>query len=123
MTMEKTLGIDTCAGPRWREFHLTISYYMVSFGEKESLIWDSLFYYVKEILVKGLFYEQRGFMIFMLPLTLKFLSQVNELKIFYDLYSPQSTLWLYRFHFPHNSLLLCREHVYSLAFHLNMESG
>lgn len=91
MTKEKILGIDTCAGPHWREFHLTISYYMVSFGEKESLIWDSLFYYVKEILVKGLFHEQRGFTMFILPLTLKFLSQVNELKIFYDLYSSQPT--------------------------------
>lgn len=59
MTKEKILGIDMCAGPHWREFHLTISYYMVSFGERESMIWDSLFYYVKEILVKGLFHDQK----------------------------------------------------------------
>lgn len=38
MTKEKILGIDMCAGPHWREFHLTISYYMVSFGERESMI-------------------------------------------------------------------------------------
>ena len=48
-------GKDTrnwlCAGPHRREFPVTISYYMVSFRQKASLIWDSLFYCVREILV------------------------------------------------------------------------
>lgn len=37
---------------------------MVSFKERKRLIWDSLFYWVKEILVKGLLHEQGYYFLF-----------------------------------------------------------
>lgn len=34
-----------------------------------------------------------------------------------------NTLWVFRFHFPHSSLVLCGVKVYNLAWHLTVESG
>lgn len=92
MTMEKTLRTDMVHSSASEEVLLNcISSDMVSSGERESLIWDS----VQEILVKRLFHEQRWFkvLIFILPVILKFLSQPKNLKVSNDLSSPPSILY------------------------------
>lgn len=50
---------------------------------------------------------------------LKFLLQVNELKVSNEtlVVSKINTRWLFRFHYPHSGLGMCRGRAYSLASH------
>lgn len=65
----------------------------------------------------------RGFILYLLPLNLKFLitGKWHEGLSMTCVPYNQHSLWLFRSHFPHNSLLLCSEHIYSLIFRLTME--